>query len=42
MNILTNAIDALEDGQISAPEITIRTEAQPEQIVIRIADNAGD
>jgi len=41
MNILANAIDALEDGQISAPEITIRTEAQPEQIVIRIADNAG-
>ena len=41
MNILMNAIDALEEHQVSTPSITIRTEAQPGQIVIGIADNAG-
>ncbi len=41
MNILTNAIDALEDGQVARPAITIQTEIQADQVVIRIADNAG-
>lgn len=41
MNILANAIDALEENHIENPVITIRTEAQPNQVVIRIADNAG-
>ena len=41
MNVLANAIDALEEHQILTPAITICTEAQADQIVIRIADNAG-
>ncbi|MGB3295701.1 MAG: ATP-binding protein [Phormidesmis sp.] len=41
MNILANAIDALEEHRVSNPVITICTEAQSDQIVIRIADNAG-
>ncbi len=41
MNILTNAIDALEEHRIPTPSITIRTETKAEQIVVRIADNAG-
>ena len=41
MNLLANAIDALEENQISTPSITIQTEAQPHQIVVRITDNAG-
>ncbi|MGB3299427.1 MAG: ATP-binding protein, partial [Phormidesmis sp.] len=41
MNILANAIDALEEHRVSTPVITIRTEVQSDQIVIRIADNAG-
>ncbi|MEB3337859.1 MAG: ATP-binding protein [Leptolyngbyaceae bacterium] len=49
MNILSNAIDALEDHRLSlapeestsyVPAITIRTEfLEPEQVVIRLADN---
>ena len=41
MNILINAIDVLEEHQVSTPSITIRTEAHPDHIVIGIADNAG-
>ena len=41
MNILANAIDALEEHHVSIPVITIHTEAQSDQIVIRITDNAG-
>ena len=41
MNVLTNAIDALEDCQSSAPTISIQTEVQSDHVVIRIADNAG-
>lgn len=45
MNILTNAIDALEeqaeqDAQFS-PQITIRTEQQVDQICVQIADNGA-
>ncbi|HIK51399.1 MAG TPA: GAF domain-containing protein [Oscillatoriales cyanobacterium M59_W2019_021] len=40
MNLLANAIDALEEGEILNPEIRIRTEVLENQwIAIRIADN---
>jgi hypothetical protein len=41
MNILTNAIDALEEGidNIHEPKISIRTEIANERVIIRIADN---
>jgi signal transduction histidine kinase len=46
MNLLTNAIDALEEsmvkysGMITKPQIIIRTEIiDDQQVVIRIADN---
>ncbi|HIK31316.1 MAG TPA: GAF domain-containing protein [Oscillatoriales cyanobacterium M4454_W2019_049] len=40
MNLLVNAIDALEEGEILNPEIRIRTEVLENQwIAIRIADN---
>ncbi|MBX2864860.1 MAG: GAF domain-containing protein [Leptolyngbyaceae cyanobacterium MAG.088] len=41
MNILANAVDALEENQTVNPTITIHTDTQPDKIVIRIADNAG-
>jgi two-component system, NtrC family, sensor kinase len=37
MNILANALDALEDHP--QPQITITTETQLDQVIIRIADN---
>lgn len=42
MNILNNAIDALNEAQITNPTITIRTEISnslPKSVSIRIADN---
>ncbi|NJN49577.1 MAG: GHKL domain-containing protein [Alkalinema sp. RL_2_19] len=39
MNILVNAIDALESAQTPRPVITITTDYQEEQVVIRIRDN---
>ncbi|MEM9087506.1 MAG: HAMP domain-containing sensor histidine kinase [Cyanobacteria bacterium P01_F01_bin.53] len=39
MNILANAIDALEEAQTKDAEITISTVCQGEQMVITIADN---
>ena len=39
MNILANAIDALEEAQIKDAEITISTVCQAEQVIITIADN---
>ncbi|MBE9063353.1 sensor histidine kinase [cf. Phormidesmis sp. LEGE 11477] len=39
MNILVNAIDALEEAQIADAEITISTACQEEQAMITIADN---
>jgi two-component system, NtrC family, sensor kinase len=42
MNILSNAIDALEESAITSPNITIRTAAiDPNWVTICIADNAG-
>ncbi|MFK8184911.1 MAG: ATP-binding protein [Phormidesmis sp.] len=39
MNILVNAIDAIEDSETQNGEIFISTNAQKEQVVITIADN---
>ena len=39
MNILVNAVDALEDTQTADAEITITTACQKEQVIITIADN---
>ncbi len=39
MNLLSNAIDALEDWDIEQPKITITTELQNNQAVIRLTDN---
>ncbi|MGB3788679.1 MAG: ATP-binding protein [Phormidesmis sp.] len=39
MNILVNAIDALEEAQTADAEITISTAYQKEQVTISIADN---
>ena len=41
MNIVSNAIDALNEHQGPEPRITIQTEAAQEHIAIRIVDNAG-
>ncbi|MFK8186268.1 MAG: ATP-binding protein [Phormidesmis sp.] len=41
MNILSNAIDALNEHQRLEPLITICTEARPDSVAIRISDNAG-
>ena len=43
MNILANAIDAMEEGEkpSGAPEISIQTERVANQVVVTIADNAG-
>jgi signal transduction histidine kinase len=47
MNILTNAIDALEevverfDGALSSPKITIETLAQAQTVTIKIRDNGA-
>lgn len=43
MNILANAIDAMEEGEQPSglPEISISTEMLPDQIIITITDNAG-
>ena len=39
MNILANAIDALEDSQTADAEITISTAHQQAEVVVSIADN---
>lgn len=39
MNILSNAIDALRQENVRAPEITIRTRCHRHQAIIEIADN---
>ncbi len=43
MNILANAIDALEDdwttGKVTNPKIKVAIETQPEQVVLSIQDN---
>lgn len=41
MNIVSNAIDALIECQVSEPLITISTEAMDGHVIIRISDNAG-
>ncbi len=45
MNIISNAIDALEDdwtqGKIVEPKIKVAIETQPEQVVISIQDNGS-
>ncbi|MEL6492337.1 MAG: ATP-binding protein [Cyanobacteria bacterium J06621_3] len=41
MNILSNAIDALNEHQSSEPLIIISTEVRDEHVAIRILDNAG-
>ena len=39
INVLVNAIDALEEAQTTNPEITISTAHREEQIIVSIADN---
>ncbi|MEM6252769.1 MAG: ATP-binding protein [Cyanobacteria bacterium P01_D01_bin.156] len=39
MNIITNALDALESSNVDSPEITICTEKINNQTIIRIKDN---
>ena len=43
MNILANAIDAMEAGEQPSgpPEISITTAVEAEQVIVTIADNAG-
>lgn len=41
MNLLTNAIDALEEAKIATPQICISSKFDSEQVVIEIADNGS-